>query len=233
MARGRFFFDGLGYFRPLKWLLVLVIGWITWPGLFAFNRLEITGREKLENLPAAQVLFVSNHHTYFMDVIAMLHAMHSADHRYYLLAPKWVDIFYIAARETMQKKGIIPKILAYTGAVCIDRTWREDGMSVERIVRRDDVEDIVRAMRSGWVITFPQGTTAPGAPGRKGTAHLIREYRPIVVPVVIGGFRDAFDKTGLRPKKRSRLTLDIRPTLAIDYEASVEDILEQVMKSIV
>ena len=53
------------------------------------------------------------------------------------------------------------------------------------------------------VITFPQGTTTPFKPIRKGTAHIIKRYKPIVVPIVIDGFRRSFDKKGLRVKKKN------------------------------
>jgi hypothetical protein len=36
-------------------------------------------------------------------------------------------------------------------------------------------------------ITF-QGTTKSFKPVRKGTAHIIKEHRPIVVPIIIDGF---------------------------------------------
>ncbi len=51
------------------------------------------------------------------------------------------------------------------------------------------------------VITFPQGTTKSFKPVRKGTAHIIKQYKPIVVPIVIDGFRRSFDRKGLRTKK--------------------------------
>jgi 1-acyl-sn-glycerol-3-phosphate acyltransferase len=83
------------------------------------------------------------------------------------------------------------------------------------------------------VITFPQGTTKPFAPGRKGTAHIIKNNRPVVVPVVINGFWRAFTKKGLTFKKvGTTLTVRIKPPLNIDYNAPVEEILSQVMEAI-
>ena len=31
-------------------------------------------------------------------------------------------------------------------------------------------------------------------PLRKGTAHIIKQYKPVVVPIVIDGFRRSFDR---------------------------------------
>jgi 1-acyl-sn-glycerol-3-phosphate acyltransferase len=81
----------------------------------------------------------------------------------------------------------------------------------------------------GWVITFPQGTTTPWKPLRKGTAHIIKRYKPIVVPVVIDGFRRSFDKKGIRVKKKGILqNMTIKEPLDIDYEnESVESIIKK------
>ena len=38
-----------------------------------FNKLKISGSENLVDLPKTNVLFVSNHQTYFADVAAMYH----------------------------------------------------------------------------------------------------------------------------------------------------------------
>jgi 1-acyl-sn-glycerol-3-phosphate acyltransferase len=82
----------------------------------------------------------------------------------------------------------------------------------------------------GWVITFPQGTTTPFRPLRKGTAHIIRRYKPLVVPIVIDGFRRSFDKKGIRIKKRGILqSMEIKTPLKIDYEnESVESIIKKI-----
>ena len=96
-----------------------------------------------------------------------------------------------------------------------------------------DTRKITRALDDNWVITFPQGTTKPFAPGRKGTAHIIKLSKPIVIPVVINGFWRAFNKKGLKFKKTGTLlTVRFKPPLVIDFDASSEDILDQVMDSI-
>ena len=94
----------------------------------------------------------------------------------------------------------------------------------------EDTENIGIALKDGWVITFPQGTTKPFKPIRKGTAHIIKQYKPIVIPIVIDGFRRSFDKKGLRIKKRGILqSFQIKEPLVIDYEnESVEEIVSKI-----
>jgi len=104
-------------------------------------------------------------------------------------------------------------------------------------VQRDrdvvDTQKIDQALSKSWVITFPQGTTKPFAPGRKGTAYIIKNNQPIVVPVVINGFWRAFTKKGLTFKKvGTTLTIRFKPPMVIDYSAPVEEILSQVMDAI-
>jgi 1-acyl-sn-glycerol-3-phosphate acyltransferase len=128
------------------------------------------------------------------------------------------------------KAGLLPRILAYVGSVSIERTWRSKGQDVQRQVKMSDISNIGVALNDGWVITFPQGTTTPFKPIRKGTAHIIKKYKPIVIPIVIDGFRRSFDKKGIRIKKRNILqSMEIKTPLDIDYETeSVESIVEKI-----
>lgn len=202
------------------------------------NKTDIQGTVRLTELPQNNVLLVSNHQTYFADVALMVHAISSSHHgrldnvRYPgFLRPRH-NIYFVAADETL-KAGLLPRIMAYCGAISVKRTWRKDGEDVKRKVDMKDQGNIARALRSGWVISFPQGTTKPFMPGRKGTAHMIKEYRPIVIPVVINGFRRAFDKKGLFIKKKgTTLSMWFKPAMNIDYDAPVDDILAQVMDAI-
>ena len=211
------------------------MGLITHQRYKGFNTLEIEGSEIIRNLPEKNVLFVSNHQTYFADVVAMFHVFNaslsgredSIKNIGYLWRPK-LNIYYVAAAETM-KKSLLTKVLAYAGSISIQRTWRADGQEVQRQVKMSDISNIGRALGDGWVITFPQGTTTPWKPLRKGTAHIIKKYKPIVVPVVIDGFRRSFDKKGLFIKKKGILQhMIIKDPLEIDYDnESVEAIIEK------
>jgi len=114
--------------------------------------------------------------------------------------------------------------------VSIERTWRSKGEDVKRQVKMSDVSKIGTALNDGWVITFPQGTTTPFKPIRKGTAFIIKQYKPTVIPIVIDGFRRSFDKKGLRIKKKNILqSMEIKPPLDIDYEKdTAEDIVTKI-----
>ena len=50
----------------------------------------------------------------------------------------------------------------------------QKGEDVNRQVKMSDVSKIGIALNDGWVITFPQGTTTPFKPIRRGTAHIIK-----------------------------------------------------------
>ena len=146
----------------------------------------------------------------------------------YLWNPK-LNMYYVAAKETM-KSGLLPKIFAYTGSISIERTWRSEGKDVNRQVKMSDISMISTALDDGWVVTFPQGTTTPFKPIRKGTAHIIKKYKPVVVPIVIDGFRRSFDKKGLRIKKKNVYqSFEIKKPLEIDYEnESIASIVEKI-----
>lgn len=227
-----------GHYLALRRLLMAIIGVVTYSNYSLINKTTIRGLEVLDDLPEQNVLFVSNHQTYFSDVILMYHAF--AARRmgksklgwpWYLIKPR-LNTFYVAAEETM-KSGLIPKIFAYTGAIQIKRTWREAGKAIERPVEAGDIEKIHKALSSGWVITFPQGTTTPFEKGRKGTAHIIKATKPIIVPVTIKGLRRAFDKKGLRLKKTGvPIELSFKPPIALDFESEAAEILDVIMDAI-
>jgi len=218
-----------------KWL-IRVLGLLTHQRFNRFNKLKIEGSDVLKSLPKNNVLFVSNHQTYFADVAAMFHVFNaslsgrvdSIKNMTYLWQPK-LNIYYVAAKETM-KSGLLPRILAYVGSVSIERTWRSKGEDVNRQVKMSDISNIGVALDDGWVITFPQGTTTPFKPIRKGTAHIIKKYKPIVIPIVIDGFRRSFDKKGIRIKKRNILqSMEIKKPLEIDYDKeSIDSIVEKI-----
>lgn len=224
-----------GHILFLKKWLIRSMGVITHQRYKGFNTLEIEGSEIIRQLPQTNVLFVSNHQTYFADVVAMFHVFNaslkgrddSIKNVGYLWNPK-LNVYYVAAAETM-KKSLLTKILAYAGSISIERTWRAEGKEVNRQVKMSDISNIGMALEDGWVITFPQGTTTPWKPLRKGTAHIIKKYKPVVVPVVIDGFRRSFDKKGLRVKKKGILqSMVIKAPLEIDYEnESVAAIIEK------
>ncbi|MEJ7737308.1 MAG: lysophospholipid acyltransferase family protein [Chitinophagaceae bacterium] len=225
--------------RLVRKLVYAVVGVFSYPCLMWLNRLQIKGTEHLVGLPKNNVLFVSNHQTYFADVITFLHIFAAVKWRkenrlglpFYLLNP-FTDVYYVAAEETM-KGSWISRFFTLAGALTVKRTWNDKTREVRKGLDPSDTRKIHRALEDNWVITFPQGTTKPFAPGRKGTALIIKVSKPVVIPVIISGFWRAFNKKGLKIKKRGiTLSVTFKEPLCIDYNAPAEVIMEQVMDAI-
>ena len=220
-------------------IVYFIIGLVSYPGLAIINKLKISGTEHLKKLPDENVLFVSNHQTYFADVIAIVHIFCAVKWGktnrlgipYYLLNP-FTRVNYVAAEQTMSGSWI-SRLFTLGGALTVKRTWNAETNETRKGLDPSDTRKITRALQKNWVITFPQGTTKPFAPGRKGTVLVIKQNKPIVIPVVINGFGRAFNKTGLKlMKKGTILSVQFKEPLVIDYNASLEDILAQLMDAI-
>tara|TARA_Y200000002_G_scaffold93966_1_gene75772 strand:+ start:1297 stop:2004 length:708 start_codon:yes stop_codon:yes gene_type:complete len=204
----------------LKRFIIGLIGLIT-HRTFRSKKFLIKGSKNLVNLPESNVLFVSNHQTYFYDVIAMLHVFNSTvkgridsvKRPKYLVSPK-TNLYYIASLETM-KKSSITKLLTHAGAVLVQRSWRDSGESVTRNIRSEDTDNIKLALNDGWVITFPRGTTDNSKPIRKGTAFIIKSNSPVVVPIKINNFNKVFQRNGLKViNKRKEFSIEIMKPLS-------------------
>lgn len=227
------FIDPFGNLIFLKRALTGWLGIATYGRLNIWNKTTVIGAKQLMDLPKNNVLFVSNHQTYYLDVIALYHVFGSVKWKFknlnnplYLLLPR-VKAYYIAAEETMKGNGILPQLFSYAGAVTVRRSWRSKGKDV---IRSSDVKapaKIKKALDFGWVVNFPQGTTAKNAPVRKGSASLIKKYRPIVVPVHLDGFDEAFAKKGIRIKNRgTKLKIEFGKPIQFDENASIAEIQE-------
>lgn len=227
--------------RPLfvKRTLVRMFGLFFYPRFNWKYNVIIEGAEVITDLPETGVLFISNHQTYFADVALIYQVIQNAK----IGAPNDISklgfwklpfrhMYYVAALETM-KSGLIPKLMTLTGAITIKRTWREKGQEIQREVDQKDTSNIAKALATGWVLTFPQGTTKPFSPVRKGTAHIIKSSQPIVVPIVIDGFRRGFDKKGLKTKKKHvDLKMKMKAPVKFEETNSIEFITEQIAKYI-
>ncbi len=231
--------ERLKHIKIIRSIVYGVVGFATYPGLVMINKIRIEGTEHLKNLPKKNVLFVSNHQTYFADVITFIHIFCAIKWRkenrlglpYYLINP-FTNLYFVAAEETM-KGSWISRLFILAGALTVKRTWRAEGKEVQRGLDPSDTRKINQALDKSWVITFPQGTTKPFAPGRRGTAFIIKNNHPVVIPVVINGFWRAFNKKGLKFKKRgSLLSIRFKEPLIIDYSQGIDEILDQVMDSI-
>lgn len=230
--------DPFGNWLILKRFIILIAGLPTYWRLAVANQLKVEGAEYLEKLPNQNVYFISNHQTYFADVIAFYHIFCSVKWGFRnkvlpvaLFAPR-ARTFYVAASETM-KEGLIPKIFSLAGAILVERSWRAKGENVKRTLDTSASDNVAMGLKFGWVVSFPQGTTSPYAPIRKGTAHIIKDNNPIVVPVVIDGFRRAFNKSGLNYKKRNtEIKVKFKEPIYFSPDATVEEITE-VVKNII
>ena len=231
--------ERLKSFKLVRKLVYVIVGLASYPGLVIINKLKISGGEHLKGLPKQNVLFVSNHQTYFADVITFLHIfcamkwgkINRLGLPYYFLNP-FTRVNYVAAEQTMNGSWI-SRLFTLAGALTVKRTWNAEAKENLKGLDVSDTRKITRALENNWVITFPQGTTKPFAPGRKGTALIIKQAKPIVIPVVINGFWRAFNKKGLKFKKKGTLlTVRFKAPLQIDYDARTEDILAQLMDGI-
>ncbi|GGD51259.1 1-acyl-sn-glycerol-3-phosphate acyltransferase [Emticicia aquatilis] len=230
--------DPFGNWLILKRIIILIAGIPTYWRLAVANQLKVEGAEYLEKLPNHNVYFISNHQTYFADVISFYHIFCSVKWGFRnqvlpiaLFAPR-ARTFYVAASETM-KEGLIPKIFSLAGAILVERSWRAKGENVKRTLDTSAGDNVAKGLKFGWVVSFPQGTTSPYAPIRKGTAHIIKDNNPIVVPVVIDGFRRAFNKSGLSYKKRNtELKVKFKEPIYFSPDATVEEITD-VVKNII
>ncbi|HEX5024837.1 MAG TPA: lysophospholipid acyltransferase family protein, partial [Agriterribacter sp.] len=227
------------YVKLVRKFVYVIIGLLSYPGLAIMNRIKISGTEHFKDMPRKNVLFVSNHQTYFMDVIAFLHVFCAVKWRkknklgvpYYLLNP-FTNVYFVSAQDTMEK-NFMSRLMSLAGSLTVKRTWVEEDKTVRKGLNLSDSKKILKALKKSWVITFPQGTTTPFATGRKGTAFLIKQSRCAVIPIVIDGFNKAFHKKNLKLMRRGvLLTVKFKPPLDIDYDDSLDNILEQVMDAI-
>lgn len=233
------FLERLRYVKIVRKIVYVFIGSLSYPGLAIINRLKITGTEHIKDLPKKNVLFISNHQTYFMDVIAFLHIFCAVKWRkqnklgvpYYLLNP-FSNVYFVSAEDTM-KKTFMSRLMALAGALTVKRTWVEEDKSVRKGLNLSDTKKILNALKQNWVITFPQGTTTPFAAGRKGTAFLVKRSKAIVVPIVITNFNKAFHKKSLKLMQRgTQLSVVIKPPMNINFDDDLDIILEQMMDAI-
>ena len=96
------FFEWFKETRLVKGTVYAIVGMFSYPGLNMVNRLSISGMEHLENLPGRNVLFVSNHQTYFADVITFLHIF---------CARKW-------RKKNRLGVAILPVVAVYPCKIC-------------------------------------------------------------------------------------------------------------------
>ena len=105
------FFKRLKRIKPIRSLVYAIVGAISYPGLVWINKLKISGTEHISNLPKENVLFVSNHQTYFADVITFLQIFCAVKWGkknrlgvpYYLLNP-FTQVYYVTAPASVKNR---------------------------------------------------------------------------------------------------------------------------------
>src|SRR6476620_7425862 len=155
------FSERLKHISIVRKIIYAIVGIFSYPGLMIFNHLKISGTEHLRNLPGKNVLFVSNHQTYFGDVITFFHIfaavkwgkMNRLGIPYYLLNP-FTRVNYVAAEATM-KGNWMSRLFALAGAITVKRTWNKDANEQRKGLDVSDTRKITRALSENWIITFP------------------------------------------------------------------------------
>src|SRR5665647_223363 len=146
--------ESLQQTKVVKSIIYFIVGIFSYPGLAIINKLKISGTQNIKNLPKKNVLFVSNHQTYFADVITFLHIFCAVKWRkenklgvpFYLLNP-FTHVYYVAAAETM-KSTWISRMFTWAGAITVKRTWITQTKEVRRGLDPGDTRKISKALEN-------------------------------------------------------------------------------------
>lgn len=189
--------------------LIRLVGYgITVPYFRWMNSIEVVNERLLLELPRKNVIFLSNHQTYFTEAIALY------DLVYIKLDLPLEDpyIRFSAATETM-KKNLVTQILTMAGGVTFRRSFREGGVDIKRPVDLEGVSKVEQAIKEGWLLHFPTGTTKKDAPIRPGIAQLLHRAQATVVPMRISGFRDLLLKGQVPGRVGKKARMEFLPPL--------------------
>lgn len=183
----------------------------TLPYFRLLNRIHATGDAILDTLPRKNVVFLSNHQTYFMEAIAFFDLVY-VKHAMPLENPY---TRFSAATETMQK-NLAMRLFTKAGAVTFRRSFREGGKDVKRSVDLEGVAKVEEAIANGWLLHFPAGTTQKGAPVRPGVAQLLHRTKAVAVPVRVDGFRRLLLYRQIPGKVLRKCHLTLHPPMDLD-----------------
>lgn len=201
--------------------------YLHYPEIEIKNRVEYINDEILDTLPEKNVMFVSNHTTYYMDAALIFRKLILAGN-HTIFSPK-TNIVGLIAAETLEA---LPnkKFLEYGGLIPIKRQWRNDGKEEERGIDVKAVKKTLKGLKTGWLLNFPTGTTDPDAIVRPGTAGYIKKTKPVVVPIHITGAFECFGKKGIKSlhNEPSDITVLFKEPLQIDFSDPQEVITAQV-----
>lgn len=181
------------------------------PYLSLLNEVQAEGDDVLDELPRRNVIFLANHQTYFMEAIAFFDLVYLR-HALPLENPV---LRFSAAEETM-RKNVLTALMRLVGGVTLKRSFREGGVAVKRPVDTEGVAKVEQAVREGWLLHFPAGTTQRGAPLRPGVARILHDTKAVAVPVRVDGFRELLLHKQLPGKLFRACSLRIHPPLDLD-----------------
>ena len=180
----------------------------TIPYFRLLNRIHVTGDGIIDTLPRKNVVFLSNHMTYFMEAIALFDVVYVRHH----LPLENPFMRFSAATETM-KQNLLTQLFTKAGGVTFRRSFREGGKDVRRGADFEGIAKVEEAIATGWLLHFPAGTTLKGAPLRPGVAQLLHRTKAIAVPVRVDGFRDLLLYRQIPGKILQRCRLRLHPPL--------------------
>ncbi len=180
----------------------------TIPYFRLLNRVKVTGDAIVDKLPRKNVVFLSNHQTYFMEAMAIFDVVYVRHH----LPLENPFMRFSAATETM-KQNPLTQLFIKAGGVTFRRSFREGGKEVKRAVDFEGVAKVEEAIANGWLLHFPAGTTQRGAPLRPGIAQLLHRTKAVAVPVRVDGFRNLLLYRQLPGKVLKKCRVALHPPL--------------------
>jgi len=183
----------------------------TVPYFAILNDVHVEGDEVLKDLPRRNVVFLANHQTYFLEAIAFFDLVY-VRHQMPLESP---IVRFSAAEETM-KQNLLTKLMTLAGGVTFKRNFREAGQDVNRAVDLDGVARVEQAIRDGWLLHFPAGTTKKGAPLRGGVTRLLHNTKAVALPLRVEGFRELLLHKQVPGKLFKQCSLKIYQPLPLD-----------------
>lgn len=189
------------------------------PYFALLNQVRVKGDALLDRLPRRNVVFLANHQSYFLEAVAFFDLVY-VRHQFDLEDPV---LRFSAAEETMQK-NVLTQLLGRAGSVTLKRSFRDAGGDTSRPVDTRGAARIEKAIRTGWLLHFPAGTTRQGAPFRAGVARLLHNTKAIAVPVRVDGFRDLLLQGQLPGKLFQRCSITLHAPMVLEdfYAAPYE-----------
>jgi 1-acyl-sn-glycerol-3-phosphate acyltransferase len=185
-----------------------------------FNRTRIQG---LEHIPPAGPILIVGNHISDLDPALLCAAVLI---RYPKQLPRAV------AKVELFRAPFLGSMIRSYGAISVDRTGKD--------VRA--MREIVRAMKTGKVLIFPEGTRSMDGkllPGKRPVGRLIHIARPLIIPAAIWGTITAVPPTSVIPRIGKDIGVRFGPPLDMDRfydlpptKVASQQIIDHVMASI-